>query len=80
MNLKDKIEEKAFNFEDEDGTFENSTIFLTDLFEIPEIKQLLIQLVDNLLFCGKCGNKRELIVETNINSGRTCKSRLCNAK
>jgi hypothetical protein len=35
---------------------------------------------DHLLFCGKCGNKRELIVETDINSGRTCKSRLCTGK
>ena len=42
MNLKDKIEEMAFNFEEDDGTFKNSTIFLTDLFEIPEIKQLII--------------------------------------
>lgn len=29
------------------------------------------------LFCSKCGNKLELIVETDLNSGRTCKSRLC---
>tara|TARA_B110000208_G_C11744278_1_gene421110 strand:+ start:810 stop:1001 length:192 start_codon:yes stop_codon:yes gene_type:complete len=32
------------------------------------------------LFCGECGNKRELIVETDINSDRVCKSRLCKAK
>lgn len=42
MTLKDKIIDMAFNFEDEDGTFKASTIFLKDLFEIPEIKQLLI--------------------------------------
>jgi hypothetical protein len=32
------------------------------------------------LFCFECGNKRELIVETDINSGRICKNRLCKAK
>jgi len=32
------------------------------------------------LFCGECGNKRELIVETDINSDRVCKNRLCKAK
>lgn len=42
MELKDKIEEMAFNFENEDGTFKESTIFLKDLYEIPEIKQLLL--------------------------------------
>lgn len=45
MNLKERIEEMAFEFENEDGTFKNSTIFLADLFEIPEIKQLLIHSV-----------------------------------
>jgi len=47
---------------------------------VDELEQLLIQRVDNLLFCGKCGNKLELIIETDINSGRTCKSRLCTGK
>jgi hypothetical protein len=32
------------------------------------------------LFCGECGNKRELIVETDLNSGRVCKNRLCKSK
>lgn len=32
------------------------------------------------LFCGECGNKRELIVETDINSGRVCKNILCKTK
>jgi hypothetical protein len=30
-----------------------------------------------LLFCGGCGNKRQLIVETDINSQRVCKNKLC---
>jgi hypothetical protein len=47
MDLKDKIEKLAFNFENEDGMFKNSAIFLTDLLVIPEIKQLLIQPVSN---------------------------------
>lgn len=30
-----------------------------------------------LLFCGGCGNKKQLIVETDINSQRVCKNKLC---
>ena len=45
--------------------------------EDTELKLLSISGVSNLLFCPYCGNKRELIVETDINSGRTCKSKLC---
>jgi hypothetical protein len=70
MDLKDKIEKLAFNFEDEDGTLKNSTIFLTDLFEIPEIKQLLIQrVVSSACTCGrmkKCGQRSGLCPETGI--------------
>jgi len=36
--------------------------------------------VSNHVFCPHCGNKRELIVETDINSDRVCKSRLCKGK
>ena len=32
------------------------------------------------LFCGECGNKRELKVETDLNSGMVCKNQLCKAK
>jgi len=32
------------------------------------------------LFCGYCGNKRELSVLTDANSGRACKNELCPAK
>lgn len=32
------------------------------------------------LFCPHCGNKLELIVETDLNSGRVCKSALCKGK
>lgn len=48
-DLKTKIIDKSFNFEDDDGTFKSSTIFLKDLFEIPEIRQLLIHSVSNSL-------------------------------
>jgi len=54
------------------------------LSEFNEIKQALtipvVIVPKGTLFCGECGNKRELIVETDLNSGRTCKSRLCKAK
>jgi len=43
-------------------------------------QQLLIQHTSKLLFCSYCGNKRELIVETDINSSRICKSGLCTGK
>jgi hypothetical protein len=46
-DLKTKIIDKSFNFEDNEGMVKNSTIFLEDLFEIPEIKQLLIHSVSN---------------------------------
>ena len=32
------------------------------------------------LFCGGCGIERELSVLTDINSGRSCKNRLCREK
>ena len=40
-DLKAKIKKLSFKFENEDGTKKNSAIFLNDLFEIPEIKQLI---------------------------------------
>ena len=46
-------------------------------------KQLILHIVvgrSEQLFCGECGNKRELKVETDINSDRVCKNRLCKAK
>jgi hypothetical protein len=43
-------------------------------------KQLLIHSVCNHVFCPHCGDKRQLIVETDLNSGRVCKSRLCKGK
>jgi hypothetical protein len=30
-----------------------------------------------MLFCGGCGDKRQLIVETDIISERVCKNKLC---
>ena len=45
-----------------------------------EIKALTIPVVSQrsgLLFCGGCGNKKQLIVETDINSQRVCKNKLC---
>ncbi len=42
--------------------------------------QLLLHNVSQqreLLFCGGCGNKKQLIVETDINSQRVCKNKLC---
>lgn len=30
-----------------------------------------------LLFCGGCGNKKQLIVETDINRQKVCKNKLC---
>jgi hypothetical protein len=44
------------------------------------IEQLILSGVSQqreLLFCGGCGNKRQLIVETDINSQRVCKNKLC---
>ena len=43
-------------------------------------KQLLIHSVGNHVFCPHCGDKRQLKVETDLNSGRVCKSRLCKGK
>ena len=43
-------------------------------------KQLLLHNVSQqreLLFCGGCGNKKQLIVETDINSQKVCKNKLC---
>ncbi len=43
-------------------------------------EQLLIHSVGNHVFCPHCGDKRQLKVETDLNSGRVCKSRLCKGK
>ncbi len=60
---------------------------IMDFWEIAEImqeyadhKQLSIPLVGNHVFCPHCGDKRQLKVETDLNSGRVCKSRLCKGK
>lgn len=74
MNLKDKIEEKAFNFENEDGTFKESTIFLKDLYEISEIKQLLLHnvsqqrelLIDCVRTCLK--DKESITIEQQVDT------------
>ena len=41
------------------------------------MKELNIHIDTKLLFCPYCGNELELVVETDINTGRTCKSKLC---
>ena len=42
MNLKSKIIDKSFYLKNSNETFKNSTIFLDTLFEIPEIKELIL--------------------------------------
>jgi hypothetical protein len=42
MNLKSKIIDKSFYLKNNDETFNNNTIFLETLFEIPEIKELIL--------------------------------------
>lgn len=46
--------------------WKNEALTLTDVSQQSE-----------LLFCGGCGNKKQLIVETDINSQRVCKNKLC---
>ena len=48
--------------------------------EMEELVNLTIPVVGNHVFCPHCGNKRDLIVETDLNSNRICKSRLCKGK
>jgi hypothetical protein len=42
MNLKSKIIDKSFYLKNSNETFKKSTIFLDTLFEIPEIKELIL--------------------------------------
>lgn len=42
MNLRSKIIDKSFYLKNSNETFKNSTIFLDTLFEIPEIKELIL--------------------------------------
>jgi len=49
---------------------------------IEKARELICVLFDvsqqrELLFCGGCGNKKQLIVETDINSQIVCKNKLC---
>ena len=41
MSLKEKIERQSFSFETEDGIKKNKSIFLKDLFQIPEIRDAM---------------------------------------
>ena len=57
----------------------NWELFAKDLEEWTD-KQLTIHSVGNHVFCPHCGDKRQLKVETDLNSGRVCKSVLCKGK
>ncbi len=48
--------------------------------EMHRKEQLLIHSVGNHVFCPHCGDKRQLKVETDLNSVRVCKSGLCKGK
>ena len=53
---------------------------MTDFAKQYHKEQLILSGVSQqreLLFCGGCGNKKQLIVETDINSQRVCKNKLC---
>lgn len=42
--------------------------------------QLVVNTINKknkMLFCGGCGNKKQLNTVTDINSGRSCKNKLC---
>ncbi len=47
---------------------------------LPLIKDLEKQLLNTHVFCPHCGDKLQLKVETDLNSGRVCKSALCKGK
>ncbi len=47
---------------------------------LPLIKDLEKQLLNTYVFCPHCGDKLQLKVETDLNSGRGCKSALCKDK
>ena len=55
-----------------------SLLIKADIESIKE--QLLMHSVGNHVFCPHCGDKRQLKVETDLNSGRVCKSALCKGK
>jgi hypothetical protein len=67
--------------ESSDLIFDNvSRMYAISLFDKWKSEQLLLHNVSQqreLLFCGGCGNKKELIVETDINSQKVCKNKLC---
>ena len=44
------------------------------------VKDCFIPDVSNHVFCPYCGMKRDYIVTTDINSGKTCKNPLCKGK
>ena len=66
--------------EDRDNDVIENYVDTLALINEEYVKQLSIPLVGNHVFCPHCGDKRQLKVETDLNSGRVCKSRLCKGK
>ena len=59
---------------------DNEVDFMLEIINTYVAEQLLIHSVGNHVFCPHCGDKRQLKVETDLNSIRVCKSALCKGK
>jgi len=67
--MKEKIDDIVYNLELGCIDWQEAS---KQLFALSDVSQQR-----ELLFCGGCGNKKQLIVETDINSQRVCKNKLC---
>jgi len=69
MKIKQEIDRILTEYNLERMSFDEAHNKLFDLYVVSQRS--------GLLFCGGCGNKKQLIVETDINSQRVCKNKLC---
>ena len=70
--MKEKILELMYNLEQGNINYKYASKQVLDLFSVVQQSEQL--------FCGECGDKRDFKVETDINSGRVCRNKLCKAK
>ncbi len=76
LNEHDPVWDMAEEFE----YTEDQLINFAERYHEKQLKLLRIGVVSNHVFCPHCGDKLQLKVETDLNSGRGCKSALCKDK
>lgn len=77
---KDKIIDRVIDFLHNKPLKSDMRIAAALIEELKLAKNCYISDFSNHVYCPHCGNERELIVETDLNSDRTCMNKLCRGK